>query len=134
MVDLGINDNVIDWIERLGGVVRLTTEGCTGVFGGEIGANVRVRVVDDLDRPGALYTLYEEPQVFPTQIVGFACGPWETLRVQGVVAILFIHAGAHLVDHGSITRPDKEPTTLFGIGLAGMGVDFSQHVVRNQQG
>ena len=29
---------------------------------------------------------------------------------------------------------DKKATTLFGIGVSGMGVDFSQYVVRNRQG
>ena len=51
-----------------------------------------------------------------------------------MVAVLLIHAGAHFVNFSGITRPDKKATALFGIGLSGMGIDFSQYVVRNRQG
>jgi hypothetical protein len=134
MVDLGINDNMIDWIERFGSVVRLTAESRPGVFGGKICPNVRMGVVDNLDRARACDTFNEEAQVFPSEIVGFACSPWEMLRVQGMVAILLIFTGADLVDLGDIPRSDKKSTTLFRIGLSGMGVDFSQRVARDRQG
>jgi hypothetical protein len=125
---------VIDWVERFGSVIRLTAEGGPCVFGGKICTNVRVGVVDDLDRTGAFHTFNEETQVFPSEIVGFACSPWEMLRVQGMVAILLIFAGVYLVDLGGITRSNKKSTALFRIGLSGMGVNFSQHVARDHRG
>ena len=65
MVDLGIDDNMIDGIERFGSGVRLTAEGRSRVFGGKICPNVRVGVIDDFDRTEALHPLNEETQVFP---------------------------------------------------------------------
>jgi hypothetical protein len=92
-----------------------------------------VGVINDFDRTETLHALHEEKQVFPPEIVGFACGAWEALRVQSMIAILLIHAGAHFVDFNRLPRSDKEATTLFGIGLSGMGIDFLQYLVRNQQ-
>jgi hypothetical protein len=133
VVGLGIDDNVIDGIERFSSVIRLTAEGHPCVFGGKIRPSVRVRVIDDFDRTEAPYTLIEKTHVFHVEIVGVAGGAREALRIQGVVAVLLIHAGAHFVNCSGITRSDKKATALFGIGLSGMGVDFSQYLVRKRQ-
>ena len=75
-------------------------------------------MVNDSHWPWAVDTLEEKAEVFTTQIIGLPCRAWETLRVQRVVAILFIDAPSGLVNRGIVTRSEKKSANSLGyIGL-----------------
>jgi len=65
VVGLRINDNMVNWVLRFCGVVRLAAEGGTGVLGRKVGPDVGMRMIDDLDRSWAAHAFEEETQVFP---------------------------------------------------------------------
>ena len=44
VIGLRINDNMIDWIQWLRGVVRFTPQGGADILGGEVGANVNMGI------------------------------------------------------------------------------------------
>src|SRR5712691_8591622 len=103
---------MIDRIQRLGGVVRFAPQGGADILGREVGANVDMGMIDNLDRSRRRDALHEKTQIFAPQVVRNTCRAREPCGIEGVIAVLFVHASAYFVYRSTVTRADEKATTL----------------------
>jgi len=81
-------------------------------------------MVYELHGTWGLDALHQKTQISPAQVVGDARRAGKTFGIEGVIAILFVHAATYFVDQGAVTRADEKATTLLRVRFAGMGVDL----------
>jgi hypothetical protein len=84
-------------------------------------------VVNDLHGAWGLNALHQKTQISPPQVVRNTCRARKAFGIEGVIAILLVHAATYLVNNGAVTWSDEEATTLLGVCFAGMGVDLCQY-------
>src|SRR5262245_39187836 len=127
VIGLCINNNMIDRVQRFGSIVMFAPQGRPDILSREVGAHINVGMVNNLHGAWGLDALHQKTEISPSQIVRNTCRAGKAFRIKGVIAILLVHAAAHLVNNGTVTRPDEKATTLLGVRFAGMGVDLCQY-------
>jgi hypothetical protein len=128
MVGLRVNDDMIDRILWGGSRVGFAAEGRPCIFGGEVGSDVGMGMINNFHGSWAAEALHQEAEVFPPQIVGFSRCPGKALGIQSVIAVLLVDTTADFINTAAVMWSKEKAATFLRIGFLRMSIDLCQHM------